>query len=286
MTTEEEHLAGGLLAKEPPDPRPGAGVQSIGRAFTILETMADAGGIISLSQLATDAGLPPTTIHRLLRTLVALGYVRQEPSRQYSLGPRLMRLVDASTRRLDALAHPHLAAVVNAMGESANLAVLDGDEIVYVAEVQPTKNSMHMSIEIGRRVHPHATAVGKAVLATESDQQVGELLRRAGMARYTEHTLVTEAEFIHALTAVRECGYAIDDQEQELGVLSIAVAVPDAPRPLAMSVSGPTGRMTEVVITRTVPILVSAAADLGRELATSLKASDHAAIQQVSQKSE
>jgi DNA-binding IclR family transcriptional regulator len=74
-------------------------VQSLDRAFAILETMADAGGIIGLSQLAEKADLPLATIHRLVRTLVDLGYVRQEASRQYSLGPRLMRLSD---RRLQA----------------------------------------------------------------------------------------------------------------------------------------------------------------------------------------
>ncbi len=70
------------------------GVQSLDRAFAILEAMADAGGVIGLSQLAAEAELPLATIHRLVRTLVDLGYVRQEPSRQYSLGPRLMRLAD------------------------------------------------------------------------------------------------------------------------------------------------------------------------------------------------
>src|ERR1700747_2065038 len=72
------------------------GVQSLARAFAILEAMADAGGEIGLSQLATEANLPPATIHRLVRTLVDLGYVRQEPSRQYTLGPRLVRLGDTS----------------------------------------------------------------------------------------------------------------------------------------------------------------------------------------------
>ncbi|MGH2908000.1 MAG: IclR family transcriptional regulator, partial [Solirubrobacteraceae bacterium] len=117
------------------EPRSNGGVQSLTRAFLILETMADAGGEIGLSQLATQAQQPPATIHRLVRTLVGLGYVRQEPSRQYSLGPRLMRLVDTSTKRLATLAHPYMTDVVQTLGESVNLAVLDGEEIVYVAQV-------------------------------------------------------------------------------------------------------------------------------------------------------
>src|SRR5579875_4191276 len=93
------------------EPRSSGGVQSLARAFAILEAMADAGGEIGLSQLATAAQLPPATIHRLVRTLVDLGYVRQEPSRQYSLGPRLVRLVDSSTKRLGTLAHPYMSKV-------------------------------------------------------------------------------------------------------------------------------------------------------------------------------
>src|SRR6266705_1172025 len=76
------------------------GVQSIARAFDLLETMADLGGIVGLSQLASRSGLPLPTIHRLMRTLLDLGYVRQEPSREYALGPRLVRLGENASRLL------------------------------------------------------------------------------------------------------------------------------------------------------------------------------------------
>ena len=145
-------------------------VQSIGRAFALLELMADAGGTLGLSQLANQSGLPLPTIHRLLRTLVDLGYLRQEPSRQYVLGPRLIRLGDASSRMLSVWARPHLARLVDELGESANLAMLDGDEIVYVAQA-PSRHSMRMFTEVGRRVQPHCTAVGKAIMATHADRR-------------------------------------------------------------------------------------------------------------------
>ena len=119
----------------------------------------------ALSQLANQSGLPLPTIHRLLRTLVDLGYIRQESSRQYVLGPRLIRLGDASSRMLSVWARPHLARLVDELGESANLAMLDGDEIVYVAQAQ-SRHSMRMFTEVGRRVEPHCTAVGKAIMAT------------------------------------------------------------------------------------------------------------------------
>jgi IclR family acetate operon transcriptional repressor len=256
-----------------PEPRSSGGVQSLSRAFAILEAMADAGGEIGLSQLATNAQLPPATIHRLVRTLVSLGYVRQEPSRQYSLGPRLMRLVDTSTKRMATLAHPYMFDVVEELGESVNLAVLDGEEIVYVAQLQPSQNFMRMFTEVGRRVKPHATAVGKAILATKPEDEVRDLLGRTGMPRRTETTLTTPEELFADLARVRERGYALDDGEQELGVRCVALAVDGAPRPVALSMSGPLTRMSDDVIDRAVPILRQAADRIGGELAAPALAS-------------
>lgn len=245
----------------------GGGVQSLDRAFAILETIADAGGVITLSQLASDTGLPLPTIHRLVRTLVDLGYVRQEPSRQYSLGPRLIRLGETTSRRLATWARPHLAEVVASLGESVNLAMLDGDQIVYVGQVMPSQNSMRMFTEVGRRVDPHTTAVGKAILANADEAQVRGLLGRTGMAGRTEHSLTTPDAFIAELGLTRERGYALDNEEQELGVRCVAVAVPGDSR-LAISTSGPLTRMNETMIERAVAPLRKAADAVARELRT------------------
>src|ERR1700753_3013368 len=103
-------------------PRSGNSVQSIERAFELLEMMADAGGVVGLSQLASRSGLPLPTIHRLMRTLLNLGYIRQEPSREYALGPRLVRLGDSSSGLIGRWAGPHLHHLVDVLGESSNLA--------------------------------------------------------------------------------------------------------------------------------------------------------------------
>ncbi len=243
------------------------GVQSLDRAFAILETIADAGGVISLSQLATDTGLPLPTIHRLVRTLVDLGYVRQEPSRQYSLGPRLIRLGETTSRRLATWARPHLSQVVSRLGESVNLAMLDGDQVVYVGQVMPSQNSMRMFTEVGRRVDPHTTAVGKAILAKADDAAVRALLARTGMATRTAHTITTADEFIAELERTRVRGFALDNEEQELGVRCVAVAVPGEDR-LAISMSGPLPRMGDAVIETAVAPLHAAAEAIAAELHT------------------
>src|SRR5699024_6220351 len=139
------------------------GVQSVERAFVLLGRIADAGGRATLSELAERAELPMPTIHRLLSTIVNWGCARQRADRGDALGPTVMRAGDLAVRQLGDRVRPHLRSLVSALGERANVAVLDGDMMVYVAQV-PSKHAMRMFTEVGRRVHPSATGVGKAVL--------------------------------------------------------------------------------------------------------------------------
>ncbi|MEE1803385.1 IclR family transcriptional regulator [Streptomyces sp. NPDC101062] len=242
------------------------GVQSLERAFDLLERMADAGGEVGLSELSAASGLPLPTIHRLMRTLVACGYVRQQANRRYALGPRLIRLGESASRLLGTWARPYLARLVEETGETANMALLDGDEIVYVAQV-PSKHSMRMFTEVGRRVLPHSTGVGKALLSHIPPEEVRALLARTGMPAATEKTITTPDAFLAALETVRRAGYAIDDNEQEIGVRCLAVPVPDSPTAAAISISGPAGRVTEEATDRIVPVLLEVARDLSAALA-------------------
>jgi IclR family acetate operon transcriptional repressor len=244
--------------------RPG-GVQSLERAFGLLELVAAHGGSMSLSQLATASGLPPPTLHRLARTLVDLGYLRQEPSRHYALGPRLFLLAESSSAMLTTVAQPHLGHLVDEIGETANLAVLDGDQVAYVAQA-PGRHSMRMFTEVGRRVLPHCTAVGKALLATTSDDEVRALLARTGLPRHTPHTVTDPEELLAQLGRVRDRGYAMDEGEQEVGVRCVAVAVPGSTIRLAMSVSGPAPRMSDELLVHAVPVLQEAARSMAADL--------------------
>ncbi|MCF3177990.1 MULTISPECIES: IclR family transcriptional regulator [Streptomyces] len=244
----------------------GGGVQSLERAFDLLERMADAGGEVGLSELSSSSGLPLPTIHRLMRTLVACGYVRQQPNRRYALGPRLIRLGESASRLLGTWARPFLARLVEETGETANMALLDGDEIVYVAQV-PSRHAVRMFTEVGRRVLPHSTGVGKALLAHHSPEEVRALLGRTGMPAATEKTITEPDRFLEALADVRRLGYAVDDNEQEIGVRCLAVPVPNSPTSAAISISGPTGRVSEAATDKIVPVLQDVAAQLSVALA-------------------
>lgn len=236
-------------------------VQSVDRVFHLLEQLADGGGALSLSELAQRTGLPMPTIHRLLRSLVNQGYVRQESSKRYALGPRLIRLGESANRMLGAWATPYLAGLVARYGETTNMAMLEGDACVYVAQV-PSSQSMRMFTEVGRVVMLHSTGVGKAILSTMSDQEVLAILTRTGMPACTEQTITTPEAMLEVLRETRDNGYAIDDGEQELGVRCVAVPIPDLPFKAAVSVSGPSSRVSVDDVPRIAPYLQTAAAEI------------------------
>ncbi|WP_246195826.1 IclR family transcriptional regulator [Halopolyspora algeriensis] len=242
-------------------------MQSVERTFELLELMADAGGEVTLSDLAEASALPLPTIHRIMRTLVSSGYARQQPSRRYALGPSLIRLGETASRALGSWARPYLAELTEATGETSNMAVLEGTQIVYVSQV-PSQHSMRMFTEVGRRVDAHATAVGKAVMATMSDEAVTQVLSRSSMEPQTERTITTVTGMQAELTEIRQAGYALDDGEQEVGVRCYAVAVPDAPAGAAISISGPEGRMARITTDEVIPLMQRLARELGTELST------------------
>ena len=135
-----------------------------------------------------------------------------------------MRLGDLAGRQLGDIVRPHLRSLVSALGESANVAVLDGDMMVYVAQV-PSRHSMRMFTEVGRRVHPSATGVGKAVLPALDDERIAQIVHSSGMPELTSNSLTDFADLQAELARVRQRGYAIDEQEQELGVRCFAVDI-------------------------------------------------------------
>lgn len=240
-------------------------VQSVDRTVELLELLADAGGKATLSELASQTELPLPTIHRLMRTLLAHGYVRQLPSREYSLGPRLIRLGESAGRQFGSHAQPYLAKLADELGESVNLAMIDRDMVVYVAQAAST-HSMRMFTEVGRRVYTHSTGVGKAVLAELPDQTVVEITDRVGMPASTDKTITTQRGLIDELGKIRQQGYAIDDGEQELGVRCFAVSVPGAPTPTALSISGPDARVTYEFGKKALPVLQAAAEEISAAL--------------------
>ena len=234
-------------------PRAGS-VQSVDRALTLLEALAQAGAPVGVGELAERTGLPQGTAHRLLQGLQQRGYVRHDASRKYSVGTAALRLGDAAQRSLARSARPYLAELVEASGETANLAVLEGDDVVYVAQV-PSPHTLRMFAEVGRHVPPHSTAVGKVLLAAMPRERAVAVLRRTGLPRGRRRRSPPSTTFDARARPVAEQGWAADEEEQETGVRCVAVPVGGTGQVVAaLSLSGPAerfggGRDPELVAT-------------------------------------
>ena len=236
-------------------------VQSVARAFALLETLAEATDPLSLQALSERTGLAQPTAHRLLKTMQSLGYARQTAAREYDLGPGLISLGNRATPPLAARARPLLRSLEELSQETANLVVLDGTNAVYVAQ-QPSRHQMRMFTEVGRRVLPHAAGAGKAMLATLSEARVRDIIRVTGLPRYTATTLTSPDALLRELREIRGRGFALDDGEREVGVRCIAVAVPGSHPPAALSVSGPAARISDELALSVVEALREASAQL------------------------
>lgn len=238
-----------------------AGVQSVARAFGVLEAVAELAPEASLADISRATGLAQSTVHRLLRTMMNAGYVRQTEGRGYALGAALISLGTRATPPLALRAHPVMVELEALAQETVNLAVLDGDRIAYVGQV-PSRHQMRMFTEIGHRVLPHSAGVGKAILSTLPETRVREIVAVTGLPRFTATTLTDVEALLADLRAVRRRGFAIDDGEHEVGVRCIAVPLPGTSPPAAISISGPAARVNDELAATIAEALVDAARSL------------------------
>src|SRR5699024_310740 len=135
------------------------------------------------------------------------------------------------------------------------------DMVVYVSQV-PSSHSMRMFTEVGRRAHPSATGVGKAILAGLDEERVRQVVASSGMPSPTPNSMTDLPTLEAALEKIRSQGYAVDEEDQVVGVRGFAVDVTGAPLPMAISVSGPTSRVNQAFADKAVPLLQSAAAEI------------------------
>ncbi|MGY3614324.1 IclR family transcriptional regulator [Bradyrhizobium sp. USDA 10063] len=225
------------------------GVQSVDRALSIIETLAEDDEGYRLSDLAIRTGLSTSTVHRLLATLESRRFVQFDRiESKWHVGARSFTVgaTFARRRNFTAQAVPYLRKLRDLTRETANLAVVD-DEFIVVLTRMESREIMRSLTKVGGRVAMVASGVGKAVLATYSDEDVGAIIRHHGMPRLTEKTITRPSDLFRELERVRRQGYAVDDEEACMGLRCIAAVVyNDCSEPLAaISVSGMTSRLTD-----------------------------------------
>jgi IclR family acetate operon transcriptional repressor len=189
------------------------GVQSVDRALTIIETLAEDDEGYRLSDLAIRTGLSTSTVHRLLATLENRRFVQFDRTEsKWHVGARAFTVgaTFARRRNFTAQAVPYLRKLRDLTRETANLAVVD-DEFIVVLTRMESREIMRSLTKVGGRVAMVASGVGKAVLATYSDADVSAIIRHHGMPRLTEKSIVRPGDLFKELEKVRRQGFAIDD---------------------------------------------------------------------------
>jgi DNA-binding IclR family transcriptional regulator len=214
--------------------------------------------------------LHTSTVHRLLATLAAQGYVRQNPDTgRYALGPKAIRLAEAYLGQLDLrrVARPFLERLTQETGETANLVIQDGRAALYLDKVESPR-SLRIFSHIGRRAPLHCTAVGKVLLANAPPSQVDRLLGEGPLERLTKRTITSITQLRRELSTVRVRGYAVDREECEEGGHCIAVAVRNATGEAvaAVGISSPSVRMSARRIQKLVPAVVRAGREISERL--------------------
>lgn len=206
-------------------PRNSEFVQSLERGLAVIRAFDSEHPDLTLSDVARATGLTRAAARRFLLTLVDLGYVRTD-GRLFALRPRVLELGYSylSSLGLPEVALPHMESLVARVHESSSLCVLDGGAIAYVARV-PTSRIMTVAITVGTRFPAYATSMGRVLLADLSPEDLDRHLREADLRELTPKTITSETKLRAALTRVGSQGYALVDQELEVGLRSIAVPV-------------------------------------------------------------
>lgn len=208
-------------------------VQSVERAFALLEALAEAGPEgMTLSELARLLGLSKSAAYAILQTLLAGGFVADSGSgmsRRYRLGMALARLGDVvvSQIALRDVALTVMRDLTRETGLTSRVAVLDEPYAVVIARVDAPHRTVRFTANLGKREHLHCSAVGKAMLAALPEETVREILAAAGLPEKTVHTITDAGALRAALKTVAERGYAIDDEEDNEGVFCVGSAILD-----------------------------------------------------------
>ncbi len=247
-----------------------ARVQSLGRAFGMLELIAQRQDGISLVELAREAGLHSSTAFHLVRTMVALGYVRQNPdSKRYTIGRQLFALAAGAhdEANLVFVASPILKDLARVTAEACHIALRVGDDVVTVSKSEGS-SPIRMAERLGAVRPAYCTAIGKVLLAAQSNAQIEAYLSRIALRRFTANTIVDRARLLRELEAVRAAGYAVDDAEFNADARCIAAPVRDFTGHVSavIGISGPIWRVTTDVLPHLSRVVVDHAERLSREL--------------------
>jgi IclR family transcriptional regulator, KDG regulon repressor len=244
-------------------------LSSVANSIRLTKAFSEDEYEMGISALATRLGLAKSTVHRLATTLVEYDILEQnKETGKYRLGLALFELGTMVRRKMDTNsgAQVQIHALADETGETVQLAILDHLSVLYI-RIRESRQAVRMSSGLGSRAPAHCTGVGKALIAFQPPEIIQQIIDN-GLKRYT-HGTITDPEKLRAeLVTVRQKGYAIDDEEIEVGLRCIAAPIRDHSGQVtaAISVAAPVQRMTKKNLQATIPSVIAAADAISRRL--------------------
>jgi len=245
-------------------------VPALERGLAVLELVAKSRNGLTFSQVSRNFDFPKSSIHCLLVTLERLGYLqRLESSGRFVAGLNLVRIATVASHgiTLRQKAGPVLTDLAQRSGLTVHMAVLENNEALLIAKVEPS-GSRPVATWVGKRIDYHCTSLGKALIAWLSDEEIRSLVRERQMLRHNENTISTLARLKENLMATRSAGYAVDDEEEEIGIRCVGAPVVGVSGKVeaAVSVSGTVEQIPADDIPRLGATLQEAASEMSRRL--------------------
>lgn len=224
-------------------------IQVADRLFLVMEILAETGPV-TLAELFSHLDLNKSTVHRLLSSLIYMEYVKQDSETgKYALSFKLLNLSNKLLSHIDILdtVRPCLRKLSAEIGETVHFVQLDGLDAVYICKEESQQNSIRMVSKVGSRIPLYCSGVGKAMMADMDSTRIQTIWYDSDIKKLTPHTIIDYTQFLEKIKEVSTKGYALDDEENELGVRCIAVSIPDykGRTKYAFSVSAPIGRMSD-----------------------------------------
>lgn len=241
-------------------------VQSVERAFTIIELLCEKGEL-GITEIAVLSGLNKATVYRFLSTLCGLGYVRKRAANEkYTLTLKFLKLSADTLSKIDIrrYARRYLEQIPKITGETVHLVERNGNETVYIDKFESAVNSVRMVSRVGLSLPMVYTAVGKAMMSHLDDEEIRKIWDSSDVCKKTGKTITDFGVFMEEIRQVRENGYAADREENEEGVCCVAAALPDVygEYRYAFSVSAPSSRMNEEKIAKIGRLVTETAAKI------------------------
>ena len=243
----------------------GAAVASVARAMRVLKAFADHPGGIALTRLSAELGYGKASLSKIMSTMEREGFVRRDGAGHFHLSWRLLALAFGHAQRvgISGVCMPVLQALADETDELVQLAVIEGDHVLFVAKAEGPGQALRLLPLVGVVAPTHATASGKVWLASLPDDRALDVMRRQGLPRVTSRTITSRARLLAELRVVRRDGYAITDGELDEGGRAIAAPILHGGRVVgAIAVSGPSFRLPLPRLKRLAPRVQRAAREL------------------------